>query len=89
MAQAFENAGIEEVRETPVITLVQAPRVPSSREPKRRVVTVLMGLIMGGVLALILAGVRDYYLRLTAEGRGDVKEFDRLWRETLRGLGLR
>ena len=60
LAQAFESARIEEVRNTPVITLIESPRVPAIRDPKRRTVIVLVGTALGGVLGVFLAFVRDH-----------------------------
>ena len=57
-AQAFEQAKVDEVRDTPVITVVQAPEVPVM--PKRRYLGVkgLVGVIVGFVLAALFILVR-------------------------------
>jgi uncharacterized protein involved in exopolysaccharide biosynthesis len=60
LAQAHESARIEEVRNTPVITLIESPRVPAVRDPRRRVRTVAVGLITGTILGMFLAFVRNY-----------------------------
>ncbi len=60
LAQAHESARIEEVRNTPVITLIESPRVPALRDPRGRVRTVAVGLVTGTILGAFLAFVRNY-----------------------------
>jgi len=60
LAQAHESARIEEVRNTPVITLIESPRVPAIRDPRGRVTTVAAGLVTGTILGVFLAFVRNY-----------------------------
>jgi uncharacterized protein involved in exopolysaccharide biosynthesis len=61
LAQAYEQAKIEEVRDTPVITVVEAPEAPV--RPDRRgalrgtIVALFAGALMGGLLAIILAAI--------------------------------
>jgi uncharacterized protein involved in exopolysaccharide biosynthesis len=61
LAQAFEQARIEEVRDTPVITVVEAPEVPA--RPDRRgalrgtIVALFSGALIGALLAVILAAL--------------------------------
>lgn len=60
LAQSYEESRIEEVRNTPVITVVDPPE--GSAEPRGRGPVVMV--LIGGVLGLILAGflifVREY-----------------------------
>ncbi|HET7469344.1 MAG TPA: Wzz/FepE/Etk N-terminal domain-containing protein [Gemmatimonadales bacterium] len=57
LAQAFEQARIDEVRNTPVLTLVDAPNLPA--EPDRRwllakaLLAALLGVMIGAFVALI------------------------------------
>ena len=60
MAQAFENARIEEVRNTPVITLIEAPQIPAIRDPKGRIMIMVVGLLTGAMLGVVLAFFRTY-----------------------------
>ncbi len=60
LAQAHESARIEEVRNTPVITLIESPRVPALRDPRGRVRTVAVGLVTGAIFGVFLAFVRNY-----------------------------
>jgi len=60
LARAFENARIEEVRNTPMITLIESPRVPALRDGKGRVTIVLVGTFTGAMFGVFLAFVRNY-----------------------------
>jgi uncharacterized protein involved in exopolysaccharide biosynthesis len=61
LAQAYEQAKIEEVRDTPVITVVEAPEAPV--RPDRRgalrgsIVALFSGALIGSLLAVILAAL--------------------------------
>lgn len=63
MVQAFEQARIEEVRDTPVITVVEAPRLPSRPVSRQLAVKGVMGTLVGLGLAvgwlLVGAGGRE------------------------------
>lgn len=83
LTQAFENARIEEVRNTPVITLVESPRAPAIRDRKGRVLLMFLGVLSGGMVGVFLAFVKNYF---EAEKRGQrprLDEFSSLWREAL------
>ena len=47
IAQVYERARIEEVRNTPVITLIDPPRVPALPNSKRRRLIVVVGIFLG------------------------------------------
>jgi hypothetical protein len=59
--QAYEDARIREVRDTPVISMFEEPYVPTHPDPRGRVrrliVGVLAGAVVGATLALISAAV--------------------------------
>lgn len=54
LAQELQEAAIDEVRDTPVFTLVQRPAAPIYREFPRRTRMTLIGGILGGSLALLV-----------------------------------
>jgi uncharacterized protein involved in exopolysaccharide biosynthesis len=62
LAQAHEQARIEEVRNTPVITVVDRPE-GSARGRRGLVLTALLGLLLGAVAAVALALMLDYFER--------------------------
>jgi uncharacterized protein involved in exopolysaccharide biosynthesis len=60
LAQAFEQARIDEVRNTPVVTLVDPPNLPA--EPDRRwlLAKVLLAALLGGIIGAFIGLVRDF-----------------------------
>jgi uncharacterized protein involved in exopolysaccharide biosynthesis len=83
LAQAFESARIEEVRNTPVITLIAPPRVPALRDPRERVRTVLVGIVMGMVLGVFLAFVANLREGDRLRENPRLAELSALWSEAL------
>lgn len=79
---AYDRARIDEVRDTPVITVIQRPRMPiaaDSRDlPRKTLLMFLLGLALGSIAALVrhaLASVRTSI-------DGDAMEFHHLLDET-------
>jgi uncharacterized protein involved in exopolysaccharide biosynthesis len=70
LAQAFEQARIDEVRNTPVLTLVDPPNLPA--EPDRRwlLAKVLLAALLGAMIGAFVALVRDFFGRTGTESRG-------------------
>jgi uncharacterized protein involved in exopolysaccharide biosynthesis len=70
--QSFQTARIEEVRNTPVITVIEHPE--TLIEPVRRhlIRKALTALLLGGVLAIGLAFVAEF---LRKSARGDVPDY--------------
>ena len=87
IAQAFERARIEEVRNTPVITMIESPRVPAFRDSKGRILIVLLGIVAGAMVGGLLGFVKDYS-QARNRGAADLEELSSLWRETLTGLPM-
>lgn len=60
MMQNREQARLRELRNTPVITLLEAPRVPVLPESRGTVLRAVVGLVFGALLAVLwLLGVQD------------------------------
>jgi uncharacterized protein involved in exopolysaccharide biosynthesis len=55
LTQSFEQARIEEVRDTPVITIIEPPNLPVDPQPRGLVKGVLAALVAGVVLAALWA----------------------------------
>lgn len=60
LSQSFETARIEEVRSTPVITVVDRPEATVQPRPRGTIRKALIALIGGGFLGLILAFGSEY-----------------------------
>jgi uncharacterized protein involved in exopolysaccharide biosynthesis len=78
LAQAYEQSRIEEVRDTPVITVVESPERPALPDSRGTVAKTLLALTSGFVLGLLLALARSN----TAGGRS----FDAEWQVFRRDL---
>lgn len=99
LAQAYEQAKIEEVRDTPVITVVQAPELPVRPDSRWLVLKALLGLLLGFMLGAAIAVWRSYTVNSERLGTGEAAEFARLrrqamgdlsrpWRSMARALGI-
>lgn len=75
LAQAYEQARVDEVRNTPVITVIDHPRGPAKKTAPNLVINALLGLVLGVLLAIgiVIAGQLLDTLR-----RADPEGYDRL-----------
>lgn len=86
LAQSHEQAKLDEVRDTPVITLLERPEVPV--RPDRRglvgkgIVAVIAGSFLGALIALILESMAPS----GAPPDQARRDFARLFRDTMRDL---
>ena len=87
LRQAAEEARMREVRDTPVITVVEPPTVPTRAEPRGRIVRTVIGLLFGAVLGAMLAFFSAIVSRRRQRGDVEVNEFIGTWSE-LRGGAL-
>ena len=85
----YEQARIEEVNDTPVITVVD-PAVPPQRQSYWRAVLVLLAFVFGGLIAVLGAWSGVRFERLRREDEDGYREFtgllQRLRREVARPL---
>lgn len=79
LVQSLLQAEISEVRDTPVITVLQTPYLPPDNDPRRRVLSALVGLVLGGMLGIVLAFVVDAFRR-PSEGDPARADFEEAWR---------
>lgn len=79
LVEAFEQAKIREVRDTPVLTTLQDPIVPPFREARRTVYKGLVGMILGGGLAVVLLSLRAH---ASSREDPDVRSLQREWEAT-------
>lgn len=75
LTQSYEEARIREVRDTPVITVLEPPSVPAEPAPRGRLIRVLLGLILGGVFGALLAFASDMVARERREGDAEANAF--------------
>lgn len=78
LAQAYEQARIEEVRNTPVITIVDRPEGSAGRPGRRLLTNAVVGLFLGLVLGMGLAFARESFQRRQIEQPEAYAEFRKL-----------
>lgn len=87
LAQQYEDARIREVRDTPVITLIDKPTLPAMADPRGRGVIIVLGTFVAFVLGVALVLTREGWNRRREEESGD-PSYSRLANEWQR-LGRR
>lgn len=83
LAQQYEDARIREVRDTPVITVIEKPALPVIPDPRGRGLTMVMGLIGSLVIAVVLVLVRAGWARQREQDHSD-ESYGALTREWTR-----
>jgi uncharacterized protein involved in exopolysaccharide biosynthesis len=63
LTQSYEQARIDEVRNLPVINIVESPTVAAKADPRRTVTHTLLGITLGLCLALLIAVLREVMRR--------------------------
>lgn len=86
LAQSFEEARIREVRDTPVITLVESPSVPARSEPRGRTKVVLLGVMLGGFIGGALVLLSATLARRRAAGDVEASDLDSALGDVKSGL---
>lgn len=82
LVQAYEQARITEVRNTPVITPVDPPDVPVRPDPRGRVLKLLFVLVVSALLAVGIAFSRDYLRESREGGESGFAELEEEWSQT-------
>ncbi|MGH7482506.1 MAG: GNVR domain-containing protein [Longimicrobiales bacterium] len=75
LVQAYEQARIEEVRNTPVITVIDGPERNVSRAGSGLLTYLLLSLVLGGMVGIMCAFVREYVSRTREERPEEYEEF--------------
>jgi uncharacterized protein involved in exopolysaccharide biosynthesis len=86
LQQSAEQAKIEEVRDTPTITLVESPGLPVRPDSRGVIKLALIGAVLGLFLGVGIAFVRETLSRPSLRETSDYEEFVRLRREALYDL---
>lgn len=72
LASSLDDARIREVRDTPVITVIEPPAVSAFPQPQRRVIRVLLGVLFGGFVGVVWTLISDGLTRRREEGNRDL-----------------
>jgi uncharacterized protein involved in exopolysaccharide biosynthesis len=80
LAQQYEDARIKEVRDTPVITVIEKPILPARPDPQLRAWILGISVIAGGLLGLLVAMFRTSRAeRIEAEFDPEQRAFREEW----------
>lgn len=75
LTQSYEEVRMREVRDTPVITVIDQVSVSSKPAPRGRGIRTLMGLLLGGVVGALLVFLSDMITKRRADGDPSAAEF--------------
>jgi uncharacterized protein involved in exopolysaccharide biosynthesis len=75
LSREYETARIEEVNDTPVITVIDRATPPQRRSKPRRELLVTVAFVLGGMVGLIWAAGAEYFARARSQDESDYQEF--------------
>jgi uncharacterized protein involved in exopolysaccharide biosynthesis len=78
LLQSLEQASIQEVRDTPVITVIQEPFLPPGPDDSSLLLRAALGIVLGGMAGIVLAFVVEA-VRRPAAGDPGREDFQRSW----------
>lgn len=81
LTQSYEDARLREVRDTPVLTIVEAPSVRAEPEPRGRLKLLILGTALGGIVAAVSALMSEMATRRRGDAQADAEEFVAALRE--------
>jgi uncharacterized protein involved in exopolysaccharide biosynthesis len=91
LLQMYEQARLDEARNTPVITVVEQPEIPARPDPRHWILKESFAVILGALFGVLLAygrasfgAYRDSELDESAEFNRVVREFRQQWRQPTR-----
>jgi uncharacterized protein involved in exopolysaccharide biosynthesis len=85
LVQSFEQARISEVRDTPVITVLQEPFLPPGPDDRRLVLSAALGIVLGGMMGIVLAFVVEAFRR-PSDGDPAKQDFQETWQGLKRSI---
>lgn len=74
LTQSYEEVRIREVRDTPVITVIETPSVASVPEPRGLLKSVLVGILLGGVFGALQIFLASSFARRRESGDREAAE---------------
>lgn len=83
LSQAYEQARIEEVRNTPVISIVEHPHLPVRPDSRRVAIKALAGLVAGILFGVLWVVIQDRLAARRRMGDPEVSELSAQLHETL------
>ena len=74
LTQSYEEVRLREVRDTPVITMIEAPTARIMPEPRGRVMMVFIGGLLGAAFGILLVAISAQMRREGEAGGGGATE---------------
>lgn len=87
LRRQYEEARIQEVNDTPVITVIDEAVPPVEKSSPQRTLSVIMAFILGGILAVAGAFSADYLDRARVSDAGEYQQITTRWAEIKSELG--
>jgi uncharacterized protein involved in exopolysaccharide biosynthesis len=84
LAQSYEQSKIEELRDTPAITVIDPPVVPIEPNPRGTISKTIKSLVFGALLGTMLAFLLDYFKRSGGSNSEAYREFTEAAHNTFR-----
>lgn len=85
LVQSHEQARIQEVRDTPVITVLQAPFLPPGPDERRLLLAAALGIVLGGMIGVVMAFLVEAFRRPTADDPARL-DFQESWNAFVRSI---
>ncbi len=79
LSQSYEEARIQEVNDTPVITVVDYAVPPQEKSSPKRTLNVVLAFFLGGVLGVFGAFGREFVERARERDEAEFEEFTSRW----------
>lgn len=79
LRRSYEDARIQEVNDTPVITVIDRAVPPHRKSSPKRRLNVILAFMLGGVLSIVWAFGQEFVERTRAQGEADFEEFASRW----------
>lgn len=79
LRREYEQARIQEVNDTPVITVIDAAVPPYEKSSPHRTIIVIVVFVLAGLIAIAVAFGREFVRRAKAEDHEDFAQFAHRW----------
>lgn len=86
MMQAYEQARVDEIRNTPVITVVEPPQVPAKGASRGGLLKLIAALLLGLAVAIAVIAFREYLAGVKQRKPGEFETVRDLGRQALNDL---
>lgn len=88
LVQSYEQARISEVRDTPVITVLQSPYLPVEPDGRGLVLRFALGVVLGGMVGVVLAFLVEVFRRPGEDDDPARRDFQEAWADLVDSLPL-